>query len=35
MKSTGDRLGRGEKAKQGDLWDWMKGKTELLLVNKF
>ena len=26
MKSIGDRLGRQEKAKWGNLWDWIKGK---------
>ena len=27
MESTGDRLGRQEKAKKGNFWDWKKGKT--------
>ena len=26
MKSIGDRLGRQEKAKRGNLWDWLKSK---------
>ena len=26
MKSTGDRLGRQEKANWGSLWHWIKGK---------
>ena len=26
MEPTGDRLGRWEKAKQGNLWDWIKSK---------
>ena len=26
IKSTGDRLGRYEKAKGGNLWDWIKSK---------
>ena len=26
MKSTGDRLGRQKKAKQRNLWDWIKMK---------
>ena len=26
MKSTGDRLGRLEKAKQGNLWNWIREK---------
>ena len=28
MKSTGGRLRQQEKAKQGDLWDWVKNKME-------
>ena len=26
MKYTGDRLERQEKAKQGNVWDWIKSK---------
>lgn len=26
VNAIGDRLGRQEEAKQGNLWDWMKGK---------
>ena len=26
MKSIGDRLGRQEKPKQGNLWDWIESK---------
>ena len=26
MKSIGDRLGKQEEAKQGNLWDWVKNK---------
>ena len=28
MKSTGDRLGRREEAKQGNTWDWIKSETD-------
>lgn len=28
MKSTGGRLGRQEKAKKRNRWDWMKSKME-------
>ena len=28
MKSTGDRLGRREEAKGGDLWGWIESKKE-------
>ena len=31
MKSIVDRLGKWKKAKQGDLWDWIKVKG----INKF
>lgn len=27
MKFIGDRLGKWEKVKQGNLWDWIKDKT--------
>ena len=30
MKSTGGRLGRQEKAKRGNLWDWIESKTDRL-----
>ena len=28
MKSAGDRLGRQEKAKARNLWDWIKSQEE-------
>ena len=28
MKSTGNRLGRWEKAKRGNRWDWTKSKMK-------
>ena len=32
MKSIGDRLGRQEKAKQRNLWDWIKSKMYRLVL---
>ena len=32
MKSIGDRLGRWEKLKQGDFWDWIKSNMEPWLM---
>ena len=36
MTSTGDRPGRQEKAKQGNLWDWIKSETNrhVLLLHR-
>ena len=32
MKSFGDKLGRQEKAKQGNFWDWIKSNVFALVL---
>ena len=34
MKSSGDRLGRWERARQGNLWDWINKTIDILLLHR-